>query len=104
MKRLYTSLPFTILLTLCITSIVHAQSYVPVWNDARIKVKPAADIKAYAFDLKDVRLSESPFTKAMQADVNYLLKIEPDRLLSDFRTHFPFTILQPNNPPAVLPL
>lgn len=67
--------------------IAQAQSYVPEWNDSRIKVKPQIAIKAYAFDLKDVTLLESPFKQAMQADVNYLLSIEPDRLLSAFRTH-----------------
>ena len=66
---------------------VKAQSYVPVWNDNRIKVKPVADIKAYAFDLSDVKLLPGPFTNAMKADVKYLLKIEPDRLLADFRIH-----------------
>jgi len=64
-----------------------AQSYVPEWNDSRLKVKPQIAIKAYTFDLKDVTLLESPFKQAMQADVNYLLTIEPDRLLSAFRTH-----------------
>ena len=64
-----------------------AQSYVPQWKDPKMKVKPVADIKAYAFDLKEVRLLESPFTTAMQADMQYLLKIEPDRLLADFRSH-----------------
>lgn len=76
-----------ILLSLLVAVAVRAQSYVPVWNDARIKVKPAIDIKAYAFNLKDIKLLESPFTKAMQADITYLLKIDPDRLLSDFRLH-----------------
>jgi DUF1680 family protein len=67
--------------------IAQAQSYVPEWNDTRIKVKPQTAIRAYTFDLKDVTLLESPFKQAMQADVAYLLSIEPDRLLSAFRTH-----------------
>jgi uncharacterized protein len=50
-------------------------------------VKSEADIKAYAFDLKDVQLLESSFTRAMKADVNYLLKIDPNRLLSDFHSY-----------------
>lgn len=64
-----------------------AQSYVPEWNDTRLKIKPQTSIKAYSFDLKDVQLLESPFKKAMQVDAAYLLSIEPDRLLSDFRAH-----------------
>ncbi len=63
------------------------QSYLPEQGDARMKMKPVVPVKAYAFNLKDVKLLESPFKKAMQADVNYLLRIEPDRLLSQFRTN-----------------
>ncbi|MEO6721498.1 MAG: beta-L-arabinofuranosidase domain-containing protein [Ferruginibacter sp.] len=65
----------------------HAQSYVPVWKDIRVKVQPVADIKAWAFNLQDVKLLPSIFTNAMQADANYLLKIDADRLLADFRKH-----------------
>ena len=68
-------------------SSVKAQSYVPEWKNKKIKVKDRTDLVAYAFNLKDVKLLESPFKQAMQAEVAYLLKIEPDRLLSDFRTH-----------------
>jgi uncharacterized protein len=63
------------------------QSYVPEWKDAKMKVKPVVDIKAYAFNVSDVKLLDGPFTEAMKADVNYLLKIDPDRLLCDFRVH-----------------
>ena len=64
-----------------------AQSYVPEWKDQKIKVQPQVDLKAYAFNVKDVQLLPSAFTEAMTADVQYLLKIEPDRLLADFRSH-----------------
>ncbi|HTI10828.1 MAG TPA: beta-L-arabinofuranosidase domain-containing protein [Puia sp.] len=70
-----------------ITVSATAQSYVPQWNDNRIKVQPAIEIGAYAFNPGDVQLLESPFTSARAADMSYLLKIEPDRLLSDFRGH-----------------
>src|SRR3954468_11297300 len=66
---------------------IQAQSYVPEWNDTRIKIKPVVPVKAYAFDLKDVQLLESPFKTAMNADVAYLLSIDPNRLLSAFRSH-----------------
>ncbi|MFY7814576.1 MAG: beta-L-arabinofuranosidase domain-containing protein, partial [Chryseobacterium taeanense] len=36
------------------------------------------------FPLRDVRLSESIFNKAMQADKNYILSMEPDRLLAPY--------------------
>ncbi len=64
-----------------------AQSYLPEWNDARMKIKPTVPIKAYAFDLKDVLLLPSNFQQAMQADEKYLLSVEADRLLSGFRSH-----------------
>jgi DUF1680 family protein len=65
----------------------YSQSYVPEYQDARMKVTPVVGLRAFAFDVSDVELLESPFTKAREATVQYLLKIEPDRLLSDFRTH-----------------
>ncbi|TFF35541.1 glycoside hydrolase family 127 protein [Mucilaginibacter psychrotolerans] len=68
-------------------NITYAQSYVPEWNDTRLKVKPQTEIKAYTFDLKDVQLLNSPFKQAMQVDAAYLLSIQPDRLLSAFRSH-----------------
>src|SRR5580704_7136405 len=61
-----------------------AQSYVPQKNNDRVKVQPAAVMEAYAFDLKDVRLLNSPFKNAMQKDAAYLLCIDPDRLLHRF--------------------
>ena len=45
-------------LSVCVLSITatvktaQAQSYVPEWNDSRIKVKSQTAIKAYTFDLK----------------------------------------------------
>jgi DUF1680 family protein len=65
----------------------NAQSYVPEENNVAVKVNPAVDIKAYAFPLSAVTLLSSPFKQAHDVDVKYLLLIEPDRLLSQFRTH-----------------
>src|SRR5689334_64856 len=61
------------------------QAYLPELNNPKIKVKPAVELKAYAFSLKDVRLRPgSPFYNAMTMDAAYLLKIEPKRLLHRF--------------------
>src|ERR671931_149353 len=49
---------------------------------------PAPDrirIEARAFALADVRLLYGPFKRAMQLDAGYLLRLDPDRLLSWFR-------------------
>ncbi len=41
-------------------------------------------LRARPFALQDVRLLEGPFRDAMQRDAAYLLKLEPDRFLSNF--------------------
>jgi DUF1680 family protein len=41
--------------------------------------------KAHPFKFAEVRLLDGPFKKAMQLDAEYLLRLEPDRLLSWFR-------------------
>jgi DUF1680 family protein len=64
-----------------------AQSYVPEENNSRVRIKPVVAIKAYSFHPADVELLDSEFKEAMKVDVAYLLKIEPDRLLSQFRSH-----------------
>ena len=64
---------------------VKSQSYVPLWNDSKMKVQPAITPEAFAFPLSDVKLLEGPFNHAMQRDVEYLLQLDPDRLLHRFR-------------------
>lgn len=81
-KHLFSS---SLLLLLCIGN--YAQSYVPEKNQPLMKVKPVVPVKAYSFPLQDVQLLDGPFKTAMEADVRYLLVIEPDRLLADFREH-----------------
>ena len=84
MKR--TLLFVTAILFRVITS--QAQSYVPVKNDSRVKIAPVSELKAFAFNLRDVRLLEgSAFKNAMDKDAAYLLEIEPDRLLHRFYTN-----------------
>lgn len=41
--------------------------------------------KIQYFPLKDITLSESIFNKAMEADKNYMMSMEPDRLLAPYR-------------------
>ena len=55
----------------------------PIGND---KVAPAIVLGARPFEPKDVRLLDGPFKHAMEMDAKYLLSLEPDRLLSGFRT------------------
>ena len=83
MSRIYAILFAKLLMT----GAAFSQSYVPVLNNAGFKISPRIDLKAYAFSIKDVRLLDGPFKQAMEADARYLLEIEPDRLLSEFRAH-----------------
>lgn len=73
--------------SILMTSLCHAQSYVPEKQQPKMKIKPVVPVKAYSFNLQDVQLLDGPFKTAMEADTRYLLLIEPDRLLADFRTH-----------------
>ncbi|MBI4660300.1 MAG: glycoside hydrolase family 127 protein [Verrucomicrobia bacterium] len=52
---------------------------------APAKVKPAAPPKARPFSLHDVRLLDGPFKEGQDIAVKYLLSLEPDRFLANFR-------------------
>jgi DUF1680 family protein len=49
-------------------------------------VAPKVEVRAYPFDLKDVRLLDGPFKQAMERDLKYMLSLDNDRLLHMFRT------------------
>lgn len=46
-----------------------------------------AQAKARPFPLADVRLLDSPFKRAQELDAKYILELEPDRLLHNFRVN-----------------
>jgi len=76
---------FTLIILLAFAGNSLAQGYLIQKNDSRIAVKPAVPIKAYSFDLKNVKLLDgSPFKNAMDKDAAYLLSIDPKRLLHRF--------------------
>ena len=50
-----------------------------------VQVPSKAPIKAFAFDLKDVRLLDGPFKDAMERNRKVLLALDADRLLHTFR-------------------
>jgi hypothetical protein len=58
---------------------------VPHFRHGKLKVENKIPIKAYAFDLRDVRLLDGPFRHAQELDHQYLLSLDPDRLLHNFR-------------------
>jgi DUF1680 family protein len=51
----------------------------------KTKVPPVVALQAEPFPLQNVRLLDGPFRHAMELDRNYLLSLEPDRLLYSFR-------------------
>ena len=50
-------------------------------------IAPAAAPQAEPFPLAQVRLLDGPFRDAMLRDQNYLLSLDPDRLLRNFRVN-----------------
>jgi uncharacterized protein len=51
------------------------------------EVTPKVVLKAKPFPLQDVRLLDGPFRAAMLRDQQYLLDLDPDRLLHNFRVN-----------------
>ena len=72
------------LLTITIFNSTQAQTYFPQKQNEKIKVKPAMQPQAYAFDASDVRITSGTFLQAMRADEAYLLLLSPDRFLNRF--------------------
>jgi len=65
---------------------VKAQSVYPGQHEGKIKLPLKDEIKVYAFDLKNVRLLDSPFKQNMERESKWILSIGVDRLLHSFRT------------------
>ncbi|MDE2462652.1 MAG: glycoside hydrolase family 127 protein, partial [Alphaproteobacteria bacterium] len=65
-----------------------ALSLASVGQLAFAQTRPGApgSVKLESFPLEAVRLLPSPYYNAMQANLSYLHRIEPDRLLHNFRT------------------
>jgi uncharacterized protein len=51
------------------------------------KVEPAVKLEVWAFPLEEVRLLEGPFRHAMELDGAYLLALDTDRLVRNFRVN-----------------
>jgi DUF1680 family protein len=78
-----------ILLFIGITACFHAviaQSIYPGQHADKIKLPLQVPVKAYSFDLKDIRLLDSPFKQNMERESQWILSIQTDRLLHSFRT------------------
>ncbi len=51
----------------------------------REEIAPVTPMQAALFPLEDVRLLDSPFKEAQETDRAYLLRLDPDRLMSGMR-------------------
>jgi uncharacterized protein len=66
-----------------IAGLVHADSFGT--SRAPVLVQPAAPPQARPFPLGDVRVLEGPFREGQDAAVRWLLSLDPDRFLANFR-------------------
>jgi hypothetical protein len=53
----------------------------------RDKVEPAVKLEVWAFPLEEVRLLDGPFRHAMDLDGAYLLSLDTERLVRNFRVN-----------------
>jgi DUF1680 family protein len=56
-------------------------------DNNKLKVQPVAHLKVQAFGLREVGLLPGPFKHAMELDKKYLLSLDVDRLLRNFRVN-----------------
>jgi DUF1680 family protein len=54
-------------------------------EDVKMEARTVVPLKAHPFDLQQVRLLDGPFRDAMLRDKQYLLSLDPDRLLHTYR-------------------
>ena len=62
-----------------------AYTCAPAWGS--VQTPQAVPPRLRYFSLRDVRLGEGPFLHAQKLDEAYLLRLEPDRMLANFRTN-----------------
>ena len=82
MKHLF----ITLLLIAVFPFVADAQSVYPGQHKGKIQLPLKGEVKAYAFDLKNIRLLDSPFKQNMERDAKWIISLSNDRLLHSFRT------------------
>jgi DUF1680 family protein len=65
---------------------LRAQSVYPGQHEGKMKVSNTAKIQVFSFDLKDIRLTDSPFKQNMKRTARWLTSLDVARLLHSFRT------------------
>jgi DUF1680 family protein len=88
-SRIFAIAIFALICTLSFFKLAHSNPQPKAEFDdtmfSAAKVKPVIKIAAYPFSLKQVRLLDGPFKQAMERDLKYILELDPDRLLHNFR-------------------
>jgi hypothetical protein len=84
-NNLIKKLPF-ILILFCINTAVIFSQYVGQFSSVQT-VKPQIQVKAYSFDLSDIKLLDSRFKENMERDGKWLLSIDNKRLLHSWRVN-----------------
>lgn len=69
------------------TLLVCAQSHYPGQHIEKLKIPESAQIKAYAFEMGDIKLLPSRFTENMERESKWIMSLGVDRLLHSFRTN-----------------
>lgn len=64
-----------------------AQSHYPGQHQDKMKIRETAHMKAYAFDMADVKLLDSRFKENMERESAWILSIPVNSLLQSFRTN-----------------
>lgn len=64
-----------------------AQSLYPGQHEEKLALQVKVPIKAYNFELEDVRLLDGPFKDNMMRESEWILSLAVDRLLHSFRTN-----------------
>lgn len=68
----------------CLLS-VRGQSVYPGQHVGKLKQPITGEVKAYSFDLKDIRILDSPFKQNMNRESEWIMSLSTDRLLHSFR-------------------
>ena len=67
------------------TNILMAQSLYPGQHTEKLQLKTCVPLKVSAFNLKDVKLLDSPFKENQDREIRWLLSLRNDQLLYSFR-------------------
>lgn len=84
-NNLIKKLPVVLILCCINTAVVYSQ-YVGQFSSVQT-IKPQIQVKAYSFDLSDIKLLDSRFKENMECDGKWLLSIDNKRLLHSWRVN-----------------